>query len=137
MISRQTPQYQNLLSWERRLSILNLYPSKLLTKFIGGILDTTGQKAALEAMEGVKGFETALQRYVHARLNCIVLIDCVCVYTPDICHNHHNRWLCKKFQSSVKNFKVEGKETNLILHKICSFAKRVLSYTQSILLHSV
>ena len=55
-------------------------------------------EAALEAMEGVKGFETALQRYVHARLNCIVLIDCVCVYTPDICHNHHNRWLCKKFQ---------------------------------------
>ena len=30
-------------------------------------------EAALEAMEGVKGFETALQRYVHARLDSIAV----------------------------------------------------------------
>ena len=47
------------------------------------------------------------------------------IATPHICHNHHNRWLCKKFQSSVKFYKVERKETNLILHKRCSFTKIV------------
>ena len=46
-------------------------------------------------------------------------------HTPHICHNHHNRWLCKKFQSSVKFSKVERKETNLISHKMCSFTKIV------------
>ena len=48
-----------------------------------------------------------------------------CATTPHICHNHHNRWLCKSFESSVKFSKIEGKETDLILHKMCSFTKGV------------
>ena len=35
-----------------------------------------------------------------------------------ICHNHHNRWLCKKIQSSVKFSNGYVKETALILHKM-------------------
>ena len=43
--------------------------------------------------------------------------------TLHICHNHHNRWLCKKIQSSVKFSNGYVKETDLILHKMCSFTK--------------
>ena len=34
---------------------------------------------------------------------CKCCINCCnkCTYTPHICHNHHNRWLCKSFESSV------------------------------------
>ena len=34
---------------------------------------------------------------------------------PAICHNHHNRWLCKQIQSSVKFSNWNAKETALIL----------------------
>ena len=34
--------------------------------------------------------------------------------TPDICHNHHNRWLCKNIQSSVKFSNGYAKETALV-----------------------
>ena len=37
------------------------------------------------------------------------------VGVPAICHNHHNRWLCKKIQSSVKFSNWNAKETALIL----------------------
>ena len=43
--------------------------------------------------------------------------------TLHICHNHHNRWLCKKFQSSVKFSNGYVTETDLILHKMCGFTK--------------
>ena len=52
---------------------------------------------------------------------------------PHICHSHHNRWLCKNIQSSVKFSKVEGKETYLILHKMCSFTKSVLFCTNCVI----
>ena len=42
-----------------------------------------------------------------------------------ICHNHHNRWLCKNIQSSVKFANGYVKETALILNKMCSFTKSV------------
>ena len=42
-----------------------------------------------------------------------------------ICHNHHNRWLCKKNLSSVKFSNGYVKETVLLLHKMCSFTKHV------------
>ena len=45
--------------------------------------------------------------------------------TPDICHNHHNRWLCKLFQSSVKFSSGYVNETALILRNMCSFTKSV------------
>ena len=45
--------------------------------------------------------------------------------TPDICRNHHNRWLCKLFQSSVKFSSGYVNETALILHNMCSFTKSV------------
>ena len=35
--------------------------------------------------------------------------------TPDICYNHHNRWLCKKIPLSVK-FSIATQKTALILH---------------------
>ena len=42
------------------------------------------------------------------------------------CHNHHNRWLRKKNQSSVKCFNWYAKETALILRQeMCSFTKSV------------
>ena len=36
-----------------------------------------------------------------------------------ICHNHHNRWLCKNIQSSVNFSNGYVKVTVLILHKKC------------------
>ena len=45
-------------------------------------------------------------------------------YILHICHNHHNRWLCKKNQSSVKFSNGYVKETALILHTMCSFTKK-------------
>ena len=30
---------------------------------------------------------------------CLMVMMMVMVFTPDICHNHHNHWLCK---TSVK-----------------------------------
>ena len=51
--------------------------------------------------------------------------------TLHICHNHHNRWLCKKNQSSVKFSNGYVKETDLILHKMCSFTKSEWFYTNS------
>ena len=40
-----------------------------------------------------------------------------------ICHNHHNRWLCKKNKSSVKKFQwVRG---SVVLHTDCNFTHRV------------
>ena len=42
-----------------------------------------------------------------------------------ICHNHHNRWLCKNIQSSVKFSNVYVKEAALILHKMCNLAHNV------------
>ena len=49
--------------------------------------------------------------------------------TPHICHNHHNRWLCKKFQSSVKMFNGDEKETAQILQK-CVVLQKVFDFTQ-------
>ena len=48
-----------------------------------------------------------------------------------ICHNHHNRWLCKKNQSSVKFSNGYVKETALILHKMCHFTQKCVIYTHS------
>ena len=48
-----------------------------------------------------------------------------------ICHNHHNRWLCKKYQPSVNFLDGYVKETALILHKMCSFTKKCVIYTNS------
>ena len=42
-----------------------------------------------------------------------------------ICHNHHNRWLCKNIKPSVKFANGYVKETAVILHKMCSFTKSV------------
>ena len=53
------------------------------------------------------------------------------IATLHICHNHHNRWLCKKIQSSVKFSYGYVKENALILHKISSFTKHVIYYTTS------
>ena len=41
----------------------------------------------------------ALLRLVTARM---YLVRYPCHNTLHICHNHHNRWLCKSFESSVK-----------------------------------
>ena len=35
-----------------------------------------------------------------------------------ICHNHHNRWLCKKILSSVKFSNGYVNETAFILHSV-------------------
>ena len=40
------------------------------------------------------------------------------LYTLHICHNHHNRWLCKKLQSSVKFSNGYVKE-NVQFYKKC------------------
>ena len=61
--------------------------------------------------------------------------------TLHICHNHHNRWLCKQIQSSVKflnGYVKQTKQTALILHKmcsfqLCSFTHSVSFYTQSVI----
>ena len=51
---------------------------------------------------------------------CIVRVSTI----PHICHGHHGRCSCKKILSSVKFSKVEGKETDLILHKICTHCSK-------------
>ena len=53
---------------------------------------------------------------------------------PDNCHNHHNRWLCKIFQSSVKFSNGYVNETALILYKMCSFTK---SFKNALSLHQL
>ena len=73
-------------------------------------------------------------------------------YTPDICHNHHNRWLCKLFQSNVKFSSGYVNETALIasgvfpevfnnplklqnyvnLNSIWSFTQNISFYTQGL-----
>ena len=42
--------------------------------------------------------------------------------TPHICHNHHNRWLCKSFESSVKFSSGYMKESALsvIFYNLCN-----------------
>ena len=64
-----------------------------------------------------------------------------------ICHNHHNRWLCKTIQSSVKFSNGYAKE---IAQKVCNFTQilmcvvlpavclthNVLFYTQHVILHT-
>ena len=37
---------------------------------------------------------------------CLMVMMMVMVFTPDICHNHHNHWLCKK---KSKIFQLERK----------------------------
>ena len=54
-----------------------------------------------------------------------IIIKILMMDTPHICHNHHNRWLCKKNQSGVKFSNGYVKETALILHTMCSFTKKV------------
>ena len=47
----------------------------------------------------VPGFKIGvLSKFSAYQVGLLILFRC----TPDICHNHHNRWLCKLFQSSVK-----------------------------------
>ena len=63
-----------------------------------------------------------------------------------ICHNHHNRWLCKKNKSSVKNFQwVRGRNCFDIARtkcgvlqqqQMCNFTLSVKFYTQSVVLHT-
>ena len=68
-----------------------------------------------------------------------------------ILHICHNRWLCKRNQVSVKFLDVYVKETALVLHKMCSFTKKVCNlhkfwnvyfytvcnFTQCVILHIV
>ena len=69
--------------------------------------------------------------------NCVCLTDAIpniqflsAICILHICHNHHNRWLCKKNQSSVKFSHGYVKETALIIHTMCSFTKKSVSFTQ-------
>ena len=39
---------------------------------------------------------------------CTLQQNIAVVLAPDICHNHRNRWLCNKIQSSVKIFQLLG-----------------------------
>ena len=47
------------------------------------------------------------------------------IFTPHICHNHHNRWSCKSFESSVKFSTGYMKE----VFWVYSFLQSVQSYT--------
>ena len=60
----------------------------------------------------------------------IVLINCMfhLLFTLHTCHNHHNRWLCKKIQSSVKFFNGYVKETDI--------AQNVRFYKKCVILHT-
>ena len=51
--------------------------------------------------------------------------------TPHICHNHHNRWLCKSFESSVKLSAGYSKESGLSV-----ITHRVYNLTQGVVFHS-
>ena len=83
---------------------------------------------------GPVGLHSALRlQYLSFGLNSklqqsVVLSQCseqVSMSIPAICHNHHNRWLCKKFQSSVKFSNVSVNESALKLHTCCHFTHRV------------
>ena len=51
----------------------------------------------------------------------LVFVGC---YMVHICQNHHNCWLRKKNEQSVKFSNCYVKETALILHKMCDFTKK-------------
>ena len=67
----------------------------------------------------------------HPLVGRVQHFDSLPLSTLHICHNHHNRWLCKTIQSSVKFSYGYVKENALILHKISSFTKHVIYYTTS------
>ena len=53
------------------------------------------------------------------------------ISTPHICHNHHNRWLCKSFESSVKYSKGYMKESALsvIFYRVCNLTHGVVFHS--------
>ena len=60
--------------------------------------------------------------------------------TLHICHNHHNRWLCKSFESSVKFSTGYMKESALsvICYSVQSYTiHMVLCFTHLAILHNV
>ena len=48
--------------------------------------------------------------------------------TPHICHNHHNRWLCKRLKSSVKSSAKYMKEIALrvFFYRVCNLTHGVV-----------
>ena len=52
---------------------------------------------------------------IHIWWAVVISVALLPARTLHICHNHHNRWLCKKIQSSVKFSNGYVKETALIL----------------------
>ena len=65
------------------------------------------------------------------KLICLMVMMMVMVFTPDICHSHHNRWLCK---TSVKFSTWNAKLLYTVLNFTHSFvASQLLSriYTLS------
>ena len=49
--------------------------------------------------------------------------------TPHICHNHHNRWLCKSFESSVKfstGYMNESALSVLFFYRVCNVTHGVV-----------
>ena len=45
--------------------------------------------------------------------------------TPRICHNHHNRWLCKSFESSVKFSTgcTQKSALSVIFYRVCNLTQ--------------
>ena len=58
----------------------------------------------------------------------ILVTEIVEEVTPHICHNHHNRWLCKSFESSVKFSIGYMKESALsvISYRLCNLTHTIL-----------
>ena len=68
-----------------------------------------------------------------------IIIISIIIATLHICHNHHNRWLCKSFESSVKFSTGYMKESALsvILFTECAILHMVKCFTHLAMLHYV
>ena len=56
--------------------------------------------------------------------------------TPHICHNHHNRWLYKSFESSVKIFMKES-ALSVFFYRVCNIPHGVVFHPHCNFTHCV
>ena len=81
-----------------------------------------------------------LVQQIYIKLISTNMSYCSVLRTPHICHNHHNLWLCKSFESSVKFSTGYMKESALsvISYRVCNLTHGVvfhppINFTQCVI----